>query len=238
MNGLTIAHLYPEAMNIYGDTGNVIALSRRLQWRDLEAWVDRVRVGEPYDFTTADIVVAGGGEDLSHLQVAGDLQRRAQAIREAVDSGTVFLTVCGTYQLFGHRFITHEGEEIPGIGVFDLETRGGSKRMIGNIVLDTRWGRLVGFENHSGRTFLAAGQEALGEVSKGYGNNDRTGDEGAMTVNAFGTYLHGSLLPKNPGFADELILRAMQRRHGSDVRLQDLDDDLEHRAAAAAARRA
>lgn len=237
MNGLTIAHLYPEAMNIYGDTGNVIALSRRLQWRNLEAIVDRVRVGEPYDFTTADIVVAGGGEDLSQLQVAGDLQRRAQAIREAVESGTVFLTVCGTYQLFGHRFITHDGEEIPGIGVFDLETRGGSKRMIGNIVLDTRWGELVGFENHSGRTFLAAGQESLGTVSKGYGNNDRTAEEGAMTANAFGTYLHGSLLPKNPGFADELILRGMQRRHGGEVQLQALDDDLERRAAAAAAKR-
>lgn len=237
MNGLTIAHLYPEAMNIYGDTGNVIALSRRLQWRDLEVRVDRVRVGEPYDFTAADIVVAGGGEDLSQLQVAGDLQRRAQAIREAVESGTVFLTVCGTYQLFGHRFITHDGEEIPGIGVFDLETRGGPKRMIGNIVLDTRWGRLVGFENHSGRTFLAAGQEPLGMVSKGYGNNDRTVEEGAMTANAFGTYLHGSLLPKNPGFADELILRGMQRRHGGDVRLRALDDDLENRAAAAAAKR-
>ncbi len=237
MNGLTIAHLYPEAMNIYGDTGNVIALSRRLQWRDLEVRVDRVRVGEPYDFTAADIVVAGGGEDLSQLQVAGDLLRRAQAIREAVESGTVFLTVCGTYQLFGHRFITHDGEEIPGIGVFDLETRGGPKRMIGNIVLDTRWGRLVGFENHSGRTFLAAGQEPLGMVSKGYGNNDRTTEEGAMTANAFGTYLHGSLLPKNPGFTDELILRGMQRRHGGDVQLRPLDDDLERRAAAAAAKR-
>ena len=238
MNGLTIAHLYPEAMNIYGDTGNVIALSRRLQWRGLEASVDRVRVGEPYDFTTADIVVAGGGEDLSQLQVAGDLQRRAEAIREAVGSGTVFLTVCGTYQLFGHRFITHDGEEIPGIGVFDLETRGGSKRMIGNIVLDTRWGRLVGFENHSGRTFLAAGQEPLGKVLKGCGNNDRTSEEGAMTANAFGTYLHGSLLPKNPDFADELILRGMRRHHGDDAQLGPLDDDLERGAAAAAAKRA
>jgi len=237
VNGLTIAHLYPEAMNIYGDTGNVIALSRRMQWRGLEARVDRVRVGDPYDFRAADIVVAGGGEDLSQVRVAEDLQQRGQAIRDAVDSGTVFLTVCGTYQLFGHRFVTHDGQEIPGIGVFDLETSGGSKRMIGNIVLETRWGHLVGFENHGGRTFLADGQESLGKVRKGYGNNDRTGEEGAVTGNAFGTYLHGSLLPKNPDFADELILRAMQRRHGGEVRLQSLDDDLEHRAAAAAAER-
>jgi len=132
---LTIAHLYPEEMNIYGDTGNVIALSRRIEWRGMSAVIDRVVVGDPYDFTSADLVVAGGGEDISQVQVAEDLQGRAGAIREAVAAGTVFLTICGTYQLFGRRFVTHDGEEIPGIGVFDLETLGGSTRMIGNIVL-------------------------------------------------------------------------------------------------------
>jgi hypothetical protein len=154
-----------------------------------------------------------------------------------VAAGTVFLTVCGTYQLFGHCFVTHDGREIGGIGVFDLETRGGSKRMIGNIVLETTWGRLVGFENHSGRTLLAPGQAPLGEVRKGFGNNGRTSDEGAVVHNAFGTYLHGSLLPKNPAFADELLTRAGRRRFGNDFVLDPLNDDLESRAAAAAAQR-
>jgi hypothetical protein len=234
---LRIAHLYPGEMNIYGDTGNVIALSRRIEWRGWEAVIDRIPVGEPYDFTAADLVVAGGGEDLSQLQVAGDLQHRAGAIHEAVGAGTVFLTICGTYQLFGHRFVTHTGDEIPGIGVFDLETLGGSKRMIGNIVLDTPWGTLVGFENHSGRTFLAGGQQPLGTVRKGHGNNEKTSDEGAVTRNAFGSYLHGSLLPKNPGFADELILRAVRTRYGPVDGLEPLDDDLEMQAARAAAKR-
>ena len=237
MNPVSITHLYPEEMNVYGDTGNVIALSRRIEWRGMEAVISRVPVGVPHDFTTADIVVAGGGEDLSQFQVADDLQQRAGGIRDAVEAGTVFLTICGTYQLFGHRFVTHEGREIPGIGVFDMETLGGSKRMIGNIVLETSWGDLVGFENHSGRTFLADGQEPLGTVKKGYGNNERTIDEGAVKCNAFGSYLHGSLLPKTPGFADELILRALRRRHGPQARLRALGDDLERRAAAAAAKR-
>ncbi|MCJ7726526.1 MAG: glutamine amidotransferase [Acidimicrobiia bacterium] len=238
MSSLRIAHLYPGEMNIYGDTGNVIALARRIDWRGMHAEIERVGVGDPYDFTAADLVVAGGGEDRSQLQVAADLQDRAGAIHEAVEAGTVFLTICGTYQLFGHRFVTHDGEEIPGIGVFDLETLGGSKRMIGNVVLDTPWGGLVGFENHSGRTFLAAGQQSLGSVRKGYGNNEKTSDEGAVTRNAFGSYLHGSLLPKNPGFADELILRALRRRYGPSAVLEALDDDLERQAAQAAIRRA
>jgi len=237
MSDVVIAHLYPYEMNIYGDTGNVIALRRRLEWRGLSARVDPVPVGAPYDFAAADLVFGGGGQDRSQLQVAEDLQRRAAAIREAVATGTVFLTICGTYQLFGRRFLTQDGREIPGIGVFALETLGGRKRMIGNIVVSTLWGELVGFENHSGRTLLDPGQAALGKVKKGYGNNETRGEEGAVTANCFGTYLHGSLLPKNPAFADELLSRALHRREGKEVALAPLDDRLEHLAAQAAARR-
>ncbi len=238
MSDLVIAHLYPYEMNIYGDTGNVIALRRRLEWRGLEARIDPVPVGAGYDLAGADIVFGGGGQDRSQLEVAGDLQRRSEAIHEAVAAGTVFLTICGTYQLFGRRFLTQDGQEIPGIGVFAMDTIGGRKRMIGNVVVATPWGELVGFENHSGRTLLDPGQASLGRVKKGYGNNETRHEEGAVTANCFGTYLHGSLLPKNPGFADELLLRALRRRHGAGASLAPLDDSLELQAARLAARRA
>ena len=152
-------------------------------------------------------------------------------------AGTVFLTICGTYQLFGRRCLTQDGSEIPGIGVFAMDTVGGRQRMIGNVVVATPWGDLVGFENHSGRTLLDPGQAALGRVKKGYGNNERRRDEGAVVANCFGTYLHGSLLPKNPGFADELLRRALTRRHGDRITLEPLDDTLERQAARVAARR-
>ncbi len=144
MSDLIIAHLYPYEMNIYGDTGNVIALRRRLEWRGLAARVDPVAVGAGYDLAAADIVFGGGGQDRSQLEVADDLQRRGPAIHEAVAAGTVFLTICGTYQLFGRRFLTQDGREIPGIGVFAMDTIGGRKRMIGNVVVATAWGELVG----------------------------------------------------------------------------------------------
>ena len=237
MSDLVIAHLYPYEMNIYGDTGNVIALRRRLEWRGLEARVDPVPVGAAYDLAAADVVFGGGGQDRSQVEVAADLQRRRDAIHEAVAAGTVFLTICGTYQLFGRRFLTQGGQEIPGIGVFAMDTVGGRKRMIGNVMVATPWGDLVGFENHSGRTLLDPGQAALGRVKKGYGNNETRRDEGAVIANCFGTYLHGSLLPKNPAFADELLARALCRRHGAGFELKPLDDSLEHLAAQAAARR-
>ncbi len=233
---VVIAHLFPRRMNIYGDTGNVITLSRRLQWRSISHRVDLVPVGADYDLLNADIVVAGGGEDTSQIEVARDVVARSENLHAAVDGGVAFLVVCGTYQLFGRRFIAADGSELPGIGVFDAETVSGDGRMIGNVIVDSDFGRLVGFENHGGRTMLAAGQTALGKVVKGNGNNDTTDEEGAVTNNCFGTYLHGSVLPKNPQFADELLIRGMARRHGP-VTLEPLDDGAEMAAARSAAGR-
>ncbi len=236
MSEVVIAHLFPRRMNIYGDTGNVITLVRRLQWRSISHRVDLVPVGADYDLLNADIVVAGGGEDTSQIEVARDVVARSENLHAAVDGGVAFLVVCGTYQLFGRRFVATDGSELPGIGVFDAETVSGDGRMIGNVIVDSDFGRLVGFENHGGRTMLAAGQTALGKVVKGNGNNDTTDEEGAVTNNCFGTYLHGSVLPKNPQFADELLIRGMARRHGR-VTLEPLDDGAEMAAARSAAGR-
>lgn len=236
MTDVVIAHLYPRRMNIYGDTGNVIALARRLEWRGLTPRIDRVPIGVPYDFQGADVVVAGGGEDTSQVEVAGDLADRSRDIRAAVDAGVGFLVVCGTYQLFGRRFVAANGSELSGIGVFAAETEAGADRMIGNVLVDSDFGRLVGFENHGGRTRLDDHQPPLGRVVKGHGNDGESGLEGAVVANCFGTYLHGSVLPKNPALADAILQRGLERRHGA-IRLEPLDDGVEMAAAESAAAR-
>jgi lipid II isoglutaminyl synthase (glutamine-hydrolysing) len=230
MSKLTIVHLYPEEMNIYGDGGNVLALSKRLQWRGIEHNVVRVGVGDDYDFASADIVFGGGGQDKGQTLVAEDLQTKADSLRTAASDGVVMLTICGMYQLFGHGFTPHDGDHIKGIGIFDAETVGGDQRMIGNVIVDTAWGQLVGFENHSGVTTVGVNQPTLGSARMGNGNDGISGEEGAVTQNVYGTYLHGSLLPKNPQFADHLLLLAAQRKFGNDYVLPDLDDDLEQLA--------
>lgn len=236
---LTIAHLYPAEMNIYGDRGNIITLRKRLEWRDIRAEVVEIGPGDRFDPLDADILFGGGGQDAGQVVVAEDLRARGQALRDAHEAGVVMLLVCGTYQLLGTRFVTADGEEVPGIGVFRAHTTGAHDprdRLIGNVEVASHFGRLVGFENHGGRTWLAPGQQPLGRVVKGHGNNGETGDEGATTNNVFGTYLHGPVLPRNPTFADELIRRALRRRYGDDA-LPPLDDTLELAAATTAAGR-
>ncbi len=210
---LVLAHLYPAELNIYGDSGNIIALRKRLEWRGHDVQIVAVEPGQPFDFRHADIVFGAGGQDSGQARVAPDLLTRARPLRAAVQDGLPLLAVGGCYQLLGEGFTTHSGREMPGVGVFRARTRGLPTRMIGALVVDSPFGELAGFENHSGETILAPGQQPLGRVVNGFGNNARRLLEGAIYANAVGTYLHGPVLPKNPALADHLIAAALRRRH-------------------------
>jgi CobQ-like glutamine amidotransferase family enzyme len=223
-------------MNIYGDLGNVITLCKRLEWRGYEVDVRSVEEGRKFDFGAVDLVFGGGGQDSGQLAVGADLARRGDELRQLAEDGVPMLVICGTYQLFGRGFTTMEGQEIAGIGIFRANTLGSNERMIGNVVVESDFGRLVGFENHSGQTILEPGQAPLGKVVKGFGNNSASGLEGAVSGNVVGTYLHGPVLPKNPALADHLILAALKRRYGVTA-LEPLEDALEKTAADVAATR-
>ncbi|MEX0932009.1 MAG: glutamine amidotransferase [Candidatus Saccharimonadales bacterium] len=236
LSEVLIAYLYPEEMNIYGDRGNVIALSKRLEWLGFKPVIQEVSVGDKFDFTKADIVFAGGGQDRGQLMVAEDLAKRKDNLKKAAESGVVMLTICGTYQLFGRGFTTIQEDKLPGVGIFDSYTTASNKRMIGNIVVQTAFGDLVGFENHSGQTELSKNQKPLGRVKKGYGNNFYSSYEGAITNNVFGSYLHGPLLPKNPEFTDKLLMLALERK-GQKANFSGLNNSLEIKAAKVAIKR-
>lgn len=233
---LVIVSLYPRDMNIYGDRGNVLALARRARAHGFEPRVVEVNPGDPWPERT-DIVLGGGGQDSGQGRVAADLSSRGDALRSLAERGTPMLMICGLYQLFGRRFVTHTGEELVGIGVLDVETRGGDERMIGNIVIESEeFGEIIGYENHSGDTVLGPGSRPLGRVTQGAGNNPRDGVEGARAGNVIGSYLHGSLLPKNPAISDFLIGTAARLRYGAFEPRAGVDPTAE-RARSAAKRR-
>lgn len=230
---LRLAHLYPRLMNIYGDRGNILCLERRCRERGIALEVGGLELGDRLKPKEWDLIFIGGAQDREQRQVAADLASvKGKALREAVEHDAVLLAVCGGYQLMGKYYRTAEGAELPGVGVLDLWTvhpGPGARRFIGNVVVEWQGATLVGFENHGGRTYLGDGVEPLARVVSGFGNNGEDGNEGAVYRHAFGTYLHGSLLPKNPRFADHLIALALARRHKG-VELAALDDRVEDRA--------
>lgn len=236
---LVIGHLYPDHMNIYGDRGNIIALRERCARRGIAVRVEAIGPGAPFDPDGYDLIFMGGGQDKEQWQIADDLLRtKGAAIREAVERGVAGLLVCGGYQLFGQYYRPASGPDLPGLGILDIVTihKGASApRCIGNIAAQWDGGLLVGFENHGGRTYLGGQAQPLARVVAGFGNNAEDGTEGAIYKNLHGTYMHGSLLPKNPAFADHLVRLALQRRYG-DVALQPLPDEIEKLAHDAAVR--
>lgn len=233
---LTIVQLYAQSMNIYGDWGNVLVLKKRAEWHGHTVRVIEHNVGDAFTHE-ADIIVGGGGQDSGQIAVQADLQRIAPRLKELADNGVPMLLICGLYQLFGHSFKTSSGDIIEGIGLLDLETHAGPTRLIGNTVLTSEeFGEIIGYENHSGQTFLAKGSTPLGSVLLGAGNNGQDQTEGVRYRNIIGTYLHGSLLPKNPRIADFLIEQAAIQKFGS-FTPGVIDDSLATKARAVAKKR-
>ena len=226
---IIIAHLYPEEMNIYGDRGNIFSLVYRLKQRGIQALVKSIGLNDPLPSGSFDLLFGGGGQDQQQQQISLDLLNRKNVILKAAQNQIPMLTICGSYQLFGQYFQPFSGAKMIGLGIFDAYTVASPQRKIGNIILKTKRGELIGFENHSGNTFLLPGTNPLGKVLIGFGNNGQDKTEGAITNNVFGCYLHGPLLPKNPHFCDYLIKTALEKKYGP-IKLSPLDDRLEQQA--------
>ena len=223
---LVIIQLYPDQMNIYGDTGNAQIICQRVRLYGYEpqllAYNSKADLN---NLLKADLVVGGGGQDSGQRAILADLAKIKNNLLSMAAEKVPMLMICGLYQLFGHYFRTKDGDKLDGIGLFDLVTNGSDRRLIGNAIVESdEFGELIGYENHSGITKLNDNQAALGQIVQGYGNDGSGSDEGAMRYCVVGTYLHGPVLAKNSRLTDWLILRAVDRKYGND-KLRPADED-------------
>lgn len=216
-------------MNIYGDNGNVLTVQRRLEWYGYSPVLHEYNPGDSFP-AEVDMILGGGGQDSGQGKIQDDLHRISATLQKLADNGMPMLMICGLYQLFGHFFATHDGTRIEGIGILDIETYGKDERLIGNIITTSdEFGDIIGYENHSGQTYLGENAMPLATVRLGAGNNLEDSHEGARYHHVIGSYLHGSLLPKNPAIADYLIRQAVIRKYG-EFAAMPIDDRLTERA--------
>ena len=230
---LKICHLYPDVLNLYGDRGNILCMERRLSWRGISVETCGVPVGQALDAAGYDLYFIGGGQDFEQEVLLEDLAgEKTRHITAAVEDEKPVLAICGGYQMLGQYYKTADGVQCDFTGALDLHTIGSRERMIGNYMFawdDTPGEKIVGFENHSGKTYLGRDIRPLGRVLEGYGNNGEDGTEGVRYKNVYGTYSHGPLLPNNPLLCDHILLTALRRKYG-DVSLSPLADTLENAA--------
>lgn len=229
---LTIGYLYADLFNTYGDYGNIIAFKMRAHWRGIKVISKPISLGEKLPAKGIDIYFIGGGQNKAQDLVAEDLARKQKGLvlKKIINDGIPLLAICGGYQLLGEYYQPRDSEVMLGINIFPCHTVAGRQRMIGNIIIDSFCGTLAGFENHSGQTFLTDGALPFGKVLVGYGNNPEARYEGCCVNNAIGTYLHGSLLPKNPRLADWFLHKALEIKYHHVIKLTELNDAIENQA--------
>ncbi|PIH04478.1 type 1 glutamine amidotransferase [Clostridium combesii] len=229
---LNICHLYPDLLNVYGDIGNILVLKYRAEQRGIKINVSNVSIKDSFPIDKYDIALFGGGQDYEQSIVSKDMvETKKDDLTEYIEKGKVLLAICGGYQLLGKYYTTPEGEKLDGLDILDIYTEGGDIRFIGNTVIKNEEFNetYVGFENHSGRTYIG-NLKPLGKVVAGYGNNGEDQEEGCLYKNTFCTYFHGSLLSKNPELADRLLSTALKNKYGDEIELEPLDDNLEFKA--------
>lgn len=251
---LTIGWLYPELMSTYGDRGNITVLTKRCEWRNIKITIKRITlISKIEDLISCDLIFMGGAQDTQQEIVNQDLfEKKGDTLKKLIEDRTPGLFICGAYQFLGKYYKTADGIVLPGLGIFSCFTENpGEKvpRLTGNVIVKVHGShftvhnntinderitniQIVGFENHGGRTYLENKSMALGTVEKGYGNNGSDKTEGIIYKNSIGTYLHGPILPKNPEIADWLIQKALEKKYGGKINLEELDDSLENKAKA------
>ncbi|MBQ2828433.1 MAG: glutamine amidotransferase [Clostridia bacterium] len=232
MDELKICYLYPDVLNLFSDGGNITCIQKRLEWRNMKADVTRISLGEKLNVNDYDMFFIGGGQDFEQGVHLSDLMgEKASEIRKAVEDEKVFLAVDTGFELLGNYYKASNGTQYDLVGALNIHTETGKERFIGNFCFENEeMGKIVGFENHAGRTYLGDGVKPLGKVLSGNGNNGTDGTEGARYKNVFATYAHGAVLPKNPAFADFIIKTALERKYGREIELSVLDDTTEMNA--------
>lgn len=229
---LRLAWFYPDLMSLYGDRGNITALKYRCEKRDIKLEIKKISINDKFNSDDYDLAFLGGGQDKQQLIVADDLQKNKEELFKFYDDNKTMLAICGGYQLLGEYFKTKKGQIIKGLGIFNIHTIAEEKRMIGDMMIycDFLNKEIVGFENHSGRTYLGEKAKPLGKVLKGFGNNGKDKKEGVIDKNFIGTYLHGPLLPKNPVLTDYFIKKSLENKYKKSIKLIKINNDLEDQA--------
>ena len=215
---LEIIRIHNELLGTYGDRGNSDVLQYRAGLRKIKARVTDISYLDPLP-RTGDIYLLGGAEDAAQLLSLTAL-RKGSILARAANKGAVVLAICAGFQLLGTKYTTRD-EEFVGLGLLDVFTTPGDKRLVGDIAVQSSLfgAPLTGFENHSSVTTLGSDATPFATVISGNGNGV-AGLDGAMHQNVFGTYLHGPVLARNPEFADLLLERAL----GTSIK--PVDDDL------------
>lgn len=222
---MKLLYLCPDLMNLYGDSGNLRALERRLADQGEETAVDRRTIGDALDLTGYDFLYMGSGTERSQKAALEYLRPYAGALKAAMEGGTFALFTGNSASMLGREIIDADGKAWPGLGLVDFTAREQREtRFTGDAIVrhPDLPDALVGFINKC--EDWEGNVPPLFQTVMGRGNRGDTVDEGFRVHNFLGTHLIGPVLVKNPHFHRWLLERLLGRE------LEPMDCSYEEKA--------
>ncbi len=205
---LTMLHLYPDAMSLYGDYANLCVLRRHLEAAGVAVTVDSALFEEAPDMQGADFIYMGAGTEHSQKAALTALTPYKEAFQEAANGGAVVLFTGNAMELLGRSVTDAEGKVWPGLALADFATVETERRTPEDVIAYTAlWDSpVVGFMNKCSVT-KGVTTPLFEKLSMGFGNEGEKGPEGYVSGNMFATHLTGPVLVKNPDFTGLLMRR-------------------------------
>lgn len=220
---ITIAHLYYDLLNLYGECGNVIILKKILEEQNVDVVVKFLTVDDKLSFEDYDFVYMGMGIE-DNLKIANKhLKKYKKDIQKYIEDGKYFICTGNSYELFGKE-IAFESETIKTLGIFDYKSKILEERKIMEISAKTDMidKELIGFMN-TGSTNDNEKENFLKNIN----NTDE--NEGIIYKHFIGTYLIGPLLVRNPELL-KLIVKKIIKEKDSKYRLKKINLDFLEKA--------
>ena len=204
---IVIGHLFYDLLNLYGESGNILALERELKDRNIEVEIKDISLEDELNINKLDFVYIGSGTENNLIIALDYLKSYKEQIIKAINENKLFLATGNAIELFGKKIINLD-LKTEALGCFDFYTKRTEKRIVAECTYNCNLtnNKIIGFTNHQGITkdiksplFIKYNEE----------NNEVIEQDGIHEKNFFGTYLIGPLLVRNPEFlkyiVDELI---------------------------------
>ena len=205
---LTLLHLYPDAMSLYGEYANLSVLRRHLEALGVTVHLEKVTCEDVPDFTRADLVYMGAGTEGAQKAVLLGLPHHADALRDALDRGCLLFFTGNAMEILGRSVTDAKGKTWNALGFADFTTVETDKRTPGDVIAtSTLWETpTVGFMNKCSTT-SGITTPLFSALPLGFGNDAEHGAEGYALGNILATHITGPVLVKNPDFTDLIIQR-------------------------------
>ena len=227
METIKIAHLYYDLMNLYGEHGNILGLSKSIEQHGIKVITHYYTIDDKIPFEEYDLFYIGSGNNESFHLVLKDLMKRKKEIKKAFEENKFFLMTGNAINLFGSSYTDLDEKKYPTLGLLNYESNETDFRIVGEqVYTNSSNHEIIGFENRSS-VLKNVEEDTLFQVKTGTGYAPNKQEEGIKKNHFYGTYLLGPIMIRNPYFKEDFIKELLEWKS---ISYKEKIDDLELKA--------